>query len=237
MRSPREVLRAEASRAEAAIDALLVRRFKAGDHGAFAEIVARHRGRIEALARQFLRNHADAEEIAQDTFMRAHRGLAQFRGDSSLITWLHQIASNLARNRYWYYSRRARHRTQSLDAPLHADTPGTLSELVAATEPDPAHQATLDEFVAAVTGCMEKLPAGPREILSLRNLLHRSYDDIADTLGISEGTVKSRVARARGQLRGLLAEACPEFPAGAATTDCFESARHRGCPERSRGSG
>src|SRR5438105_1019557 len=117
--------RAKAARSEAAIDGELIRRFNSGDEGAFAEIVARYREKILALAERFLRNHADAEEIAQDTFIRAHRGLATFRGDSSLATWLHRIAVNLARNRYWYFYRRRRHMTLSLDCPLNPESSGS----------------------------------------------------------------------------------------------------------------
>ena len=92
-------------------DAELVRRFKSGDEDAFAEIVGRHQARITSVALSHLRNHADAEEIAQDTFVRAYRGLALFRGDSSLASWLHSIVFNLSRNRHAYFFRRQRHKT------------------------------------------------------------------------------------------------------------------------------
>ena len=81
---------------QAATDRLLVRRFNGGDASAFDEIVKRYRGRIQLLAARFLRSQADAEEIAQDTFIRAYQGLARFRGESSLATWLHRITVNLA---------------------------------------------------------------------------------------------------------------------------------------------
>src|SRR5690606_6066136 len=82
--------RAANSQQEAAYDAELVRRFNAGDESAFVEIMTRYREKIFSVALALLRNRADAEEIAQDTFIRAHRGLARFRGDSSLATWLHR---------------------------------------------------------------------------------------------------------------------------------------------------
>jgi len=220
--------RVKAAQSEAAIDRDLIRRFNAGDEAAFNEIVGRYREKILALAERFLRNRADAEEIAQDTFIRAHRGLGTFRGDSSLATWLYRIAVNLARNRYWYFYRRRRHMTLSMDCPLGPDSTGTFSDLVAGSEPDPARQATVDEFVVMVTACMEKLEPGHREILTLRNLLHHSYDEIAQALGIGEGTVKSRIARARGNLRGLLAENYPEFSAEALGSDWFEPVRGTG---------
>ncbi len=210
---------------EAASDAVLVQRFNGGDASAFDEIVSRHTSKIHAVAERFLRNHADAQEITQDTFIRAHRGLARFRGDASLSTWLHRIAFNLARNRYWYFFRRCRHLTASLDRPLNADSNATLSEVVPSPEADPARQATVTEFLSLVTVCMAKMKPDQREILTLRNLLHRSYDQIALALGTNEGTVKSRIARARGSLRELIAGECPEFPESAELTDWLEPVR------------
>lgn len=213
------------AQSEAAIDRILIRRFNGGDEAAFVEIIARYREKIHAIAERFLRNRADAEEITQDTFIRAHRALANFRGDSSLATWLHRIAVNLARNRYWYLFRRRQHLTLSLDCPLSADGGATFTDLVATTEADPARQASVDEFVVMVAACMDQLEPSQREILTLRNLLHRSYEEIALTLGTNEGTVKSRIARARGSLRGVIARSYPEFPAAAAGSDWFEPAR------------
>lgn len=223
--SPESVERRHASNAEAVIDGALVRRFTGGDEAAFAEIVARHRARIHALAERFLHNHADAEEIAQDTFIRAHRGLARFRGDASLATWLHRIAFNLARNRYWYFFRRRRHLTLSLDCPLSSETSGTFSDLVATGEPSPARRATTDEFTAIVAVCMRQLDAGHRDILTLRNELHRSYGEIARALGINEGTVKSRIARARQKLRQRMSDTCPEFANATCARDWLETPR------------
>ncbi len=214
-----------AARSESAIDSALVQRFNNGDETAFVEIVTRYREKILGIALQFLRNHADAEEIAQDTFIRAHRGLARFRGDSSLSTWLHRITVNLARNRYWYFFRRRRHLSLSLDCPLGLDSTDTFADLVATSDADPARQASVDEFDVMVSTCMQNLEASQLEILTLRNLLHHSYDEIARTLGINEGTVKSRIARARGKLRELIATTYPEFPIDGAPSDWFEPVR------------
>jgi RNA polymerase sigma-70 factor (ECF subfamily) len=213
---------------EVALDQALVLRFKSGDQSAFEEMVSRYWDRIYAMVHQLLRNPQDAEEVTQDAFIRAHRGLVNFRGDSAFSTWLYQIATNLARNRYWYFFRRARHRTFSLDSPLTPDENGTFSDLVASDDADPARQASVEEFVVIVSSCMQQLEPDQREILTLRNLLHRSYDEIASTLGINLGTVKSRIARARGSLRGLLAGSCPEFSAATNASDWFEPVRGAG---------
>lgn len=184
----------------------LVRRFNAGDEGAFVEIVGLYRSKMFSAAYALLRNQGDAEEIAQDTFIRAHRGLAAFRGDSSLSTWLHRIAFNLSRNRYWYFRRRHRHDTLSLNAAIRETSEGSVADLIASTEPSPSREATIHEFAAEIAVGMERLSASHREILVMRNVLDLPYDDIARNLGIGVGTVKSRIARARCALRGLLSE-------------------------------
>ena len=215
-------VRRTASATEAGRDRTLVRRFNAGDESAFVEIMTRYREKIFAVALALLRNHADAEEIAQDTFIRAHRGLARFRGDSSLATWLHRIVVNLARNRYWYFFRRHRHATLSLDCTLGTESTATLADLIAGEAADPAHEAVTNEFTTLVAAGMGKLEPRHREILTLRNVLHRSYDEIAAALGLNVGTVKSRIARARQNLRAQLAAACPEFSPDAEPADWFE---------------
>ncbi len=216
------------SRREALHDAILVRRFNAGDEAAFVEIVTRYRAKMLQVAQGLLRNRADAEEIAQDTFIRAHRGLARFRGDSSLAAWLYRIALNLSRNRYWYYFRRRRHATLPLDAQFSDSNQASFAELVASDAPSPVHEAATSEFAAIITGCMEQLPAGQREILTLRNVQQHSYSHISRTLGIRVGTAKSRIARARTSLRLLLGKAYPESSADASPFTCFEPLRSAG---------
>ena len=205
----------------ASIDAALIARFRAGDERAFVEIMDRYRGRIFSVTNGLLRNHADAEEVTQDTFIRAHRGLIHFRGDSSLATWLHRIAINLARNRYWYFFRRRRQDSLSLDCPIGENETGTFSELVADVAQSPAQVAAAGEFGRLVSTCMAQLEDGHREILTLRNVLDQPYAEIAVRLNLRVGTVKSRIARARARLRDLLVAACPEFDPHAPPADWF----------------
>ncbi len=195
---------------EAQLDAGLVRRFLAGDEAAFAEIVIRYRARMFAVGFATLKNHADAEEIAQDTFIRAHRALVNFRGDASLATWLYRIALNLARNRYWYFFRRHRHATISLDSPIGEAQQATFSDRLVTDAADPAREALITEFSELVGLAMDRLGKGAREILILRNSRDYSYEEIARELGISLGTVKSRIARARASLRALVDDPSPE---------------------------
>jgi len=209
----------------AAYDATLIARFNSGEESAFVEIMNRYHGRIFGLAQNLLRNAADAEEIAQDTFIRAHRGLATFRGDSSLATWLYRIALNLSRNRYWYFFRRRRQDSVSLERPLSAESDGTFSDLIAADTHSPVQETVTQEFTELISTCMEKLDARHREILTMRNILNLPYDEIARALGINVGTVKSRIARARENLRKLLAELAPEFNEESGPDDFFITSR------------
>lgn len=223
--SPEDPSNPEAQRCEAAIDSSLVRRFLAGDESAFTEVVTRYRGRIYGLTLNLLRNAADAEEITQDTFIRAYRGLGRFRGDSSLSTWLYRIALNLARNRYWYFFRRRRHNWVSLERPLSDDSQATFADVVAAPDHDPAQETVASEFSALVAACMERLDHKHREILTMRNVLDLSYEQIAQSLGINVGTVKSRIARARENLRTLLTESHPELEFALSVADFFLPSR------------
>jgi RNA polymerase sigma-70 factor (ECF subfamily) len=186
---------------EVAIDRLLVDRFKSGDQSAFNEMVSRYWDRIYSMVNQLLRNTQDAEEVTQDAFIRAHRGLDEFRGDSAFSTWLYQIATNLARNRYWYWWRRKRDRSISFDQPLTADSDTSLAEIFPAETETPQDATITQEFVDRIAACMELLSEKHREILILRNVQNHSYEEIASILDISVGTVKSRIARGRESLR------------------------------------
>ncbi len=191
---------------EATLDRLLVDRFKSGDEAAFGEMVQRYWDRIYAMTHQLLRNPQDAEEVTQDAFIRAHRGLVNFRGDSAFSTWLYQIATNLARNRYWYWWRRKRDKSVSFDAPISSENELTLAEVIPAEVETPGEITVTQEFVDRVAAGMEKLNAKHREILILRNVKNLSYEEIADILKLSVGTVKSRIARARDSLREKLGD-------------------------------
>jgi RNA polymerase sigma-70 factor (ECF subfamily) len=219
---------ADQSRREAQHDEDLVRRFNSGDEEAFVEIVARHHARMFSIALSFLKDHADAEEVAQDTFIRAHRSLSRFRGDSSLSTWLYRITINLSHNRHAYFFRRHRHETHSMDCPLNDRTQATYGDLVAAPEPNPAREMANREFAELVTDCITRLSPAQREILTRRDMLNHTYSDISRDLCLNLGTVKSRIARARENLRMLLGRSYPEAAGDGSTLDWFESFRPSG---------
>jgi RNA polymerase sigma-70 factor (ECF subfamily) len=175
-------------------DRELLARCRAGDEEAFDALVRRHQQRAFNVAVQLLRNHEDATEVAQDAFVRIYRSLNEFRGECEFTTWLHQIVVNLARNKHRWWKRRGRQQTVPLDGPLRA----------AGDAPDA--EAAQAEFVQRLSARMEELPARFREALVLRNVEDLSYEQIATTLNCSVGTVKSRIARAREQLRKAMRE-------------------------------
>jgi RNA polymerase sigma-70 factor (ECF subfamily) len=232
-RSPSATTPARASREsnsakEAVYDAKLVSRFRSGEESAFDEIVTRYREKMFSVAYHHLHNHADAEEVAQDTLIRAHRGLVRFRGDCSLATWLHSIARNLSHNRYLHNFRRRRHAMLSLDYACSSESKETIADMIACDSPNPARAAAFCEFTETVARCMGDLRAGQREILTHRNILSQSYGEISAVLGISIGTVKSRIARARENLRVLLAGAYPEMASEVQGEGLFEPSRSFG---------
>ncbi|CAA6676872.1 RNA polymerase sigma factor RpoE [Lentimonas sp. CC4] len=185
-------------------DDLLIERIKNGDNAAYEDMVTRYWDRIFARVHHLLKNQQDAEEVTQDAFIRAHRGLESFRGDASFSTWLYQIATNLAHNRYWYWFRRKRDYSVSLDQPLSAEGDLTLENVMPSESETPAESAVTQEFVDRVSECMNGLGDKHREVLTLRNVQNMSYEEISQELDISVGTVKSRIARARESLRELM---------------------------------
>jgi RNA polymerase sigma-70 factor (ECF subfamily) len=192
--------------ADSVDDTELIRRFLKGDESAFVEIVTRYRSKMFSVAFNLLHNHTDAEEIAQDTFIKAHRNLAKFRGDSSLSTWLHRIALNLARNRYWYFFRRRRHSSLSIDAPVGQDGNTTFADFLVSDGPTPEDEILQGELTEIIARQRKRLSTPHREILTLLIERHLSYEQMAEVLYLETGTVKSRLARARAELAALVSE-------------------------------
>lgn len=177
-------------------DQRIVEAVVSGELAAYEQLVERYWGRIYGRVYQLLGNREDAEEVTQDTFSRALGSLEAFRGDASFSTWLYQIASNLARNRYWYWKRRRRDSSISLDKPL-TEEGNTLSEVLPEEGADPGERMRWQEFEDSIEREMAALPERHQSILRMRLLEDRSYEAISEELGVPLGTVKSRIARAR----------------------------------------
>ena len=178
-------------------DQALVAAAVAGDRGAFEALVLRHQTRIVNYAMAIVKDPADAEDVAQETFIRAYRSLARFRGDSSFKTWLYTIATNAARTGLERRGRRSRLEDESLDdeaAPLAAgDVPAGGVDAETAL----VRREAIDRALAA-------LPPDLRAAVVLRDVEGLDYKEIAAATGAPIGTVESRIFRARRRLRPLL---------------------------------
>ncbi len=187
-------------------DRELIARFKAGELEAFDRLVEKHSRRAYQIAYGVLSSKEDAEEVSQDVFIRIYRALPKFRGESEFTTWMYRIAMNLARNKYRWNKSRGSQRNISIDAPLDGSREGEGRTLdVVETRLTPDAQVGVDEFEQRAMAELQQLPELYREALVLRNIKEMSYEDIAGLLGCKLGTIKSRIARAREELRKRLA--------------------------------
>lgn len=173
-------------------DASLLARLRAGDGRAFEDLVIGYQHRVFGVALRMLGSRAEAEEIAQETFLRAHRALGEFRGEARLGTWLYGITSRLCLNRLASGPRR---HERSDDLAL-AQAPSAETDAAGALERGEL-EAALREAVAA-------LPEDRRIVVVLRDLEGLSYDEIAEVLGLPLNTVRTRLHRARLDLKAKL---------------------------------
>ena len=186
-------------------DRTLIEKYKNGEQWAFDRLVEKYSGRAYQIAYGVLGNKEDAEEVAQDVFVRIYRALVKFRGDSEFTTWMYRIAMNLARNKYRWNKSRGSQRNISIDAPLPgSDSDDNRRIDVPESGMNPEETVDLDEFERRAKEEIERLPDLYREALVLRNVEEMSYEEIASLLGCKLGTIKSRIARAREELRKRL---------------------------------
>jgi len=183
-------------------EAALIQRCAAGDDSAFAELVAEHQRMVVQLAMNLLGDRAEAMNLSQDVFIRVFRRIGQFRGQSALRTWIYRIAVNQARNRHRFWRRRRRSDQVSLDA--HVEAHGDFQ---CGAETGPDRILAQKELAARLKDALDALPFDQRTVVVLREVDGLSYDEIAFSLGVAVGTVKSRLTRARQTLRAGLQEA------------------------------
>ena len=170
-----------------------------GDQDAFEQLVRLYEKRVYALTSRMCRNPADAEEAAQEAFLAAWQGLPFFRGDSSFSTWLYRLASNACVD---VLRREGRHRSAA--GPSLNDEETVID--VADDAPSPHALAERAELRQQIEEALSALPEDYRQVLILREMHQRSYDEIAEILALDLGTVKSRINRGRKRLRKILLE-------------------------------
>jgi RNA polymerase sigma-70 factor, ECF subfamily len=191
-----------ARQAEAEEDRALIERAKTGDRAAFRQLVERHQRRAFAIALGLVRDENDAREIVQEAFLRVFRGLGSFHGGSSFFTWLYRIVTNLSIDLMRKPARRdaeldeTREIKDELDVPLLARIDGA----------DPQDVVRRGEIAARIQVALDALPPYHRGVILMREIEGMSYEEMAQAMGVSKGTIMSRLFHARQKLQRALAD-------------------------------
>ena len=186
---------------QAGIDeATLVAQARDGDTTAFGELVRRYEGKIFRLAQHVTQNREDAEDVLQETFMKAYEHLDQFQGNSKFYTWIVRIAVNQALMKL---RRRKTDKSVSLDDSIDTGE-DTIVREIAAWDEDPEQQYSREELGGILDSAVQSLEPLYRSVFVLRDIDELSTEETADALGLSVPAVKSRLLRARLQLREKL---------------------------------
>ncbi len=191
----------EARRTEADVDRGLIERAKLGERDAFRQLVERHQRRAHAVALALVRDDNDAREIVQEAFLRVHKGLPSFQHGSSFFTWLYRIVANLAID----IIRKPGRAVEDLEPPESFDD-GGLPFGARPEHGDPfavVHRRQLEERIGLA---LAALPPYHRGVILMRELEGMSYEEMADAMGVSKGTIMSRLYHARQKLQRALGE-------------------------------
>ena len=181
-----------------------IERLRAGEAAAFDRLVKERSGDVFALLYRLTDDPEEARDLTQETFLRAFQHIDRFRGDADLKTWLYRIAINQARNRWRWWRRRRRDVTVSLDSPDQYHEQSLGARLRSVSSADPEQETLAHERETALRTALNNLGRSYRETVILRDVEGLSYEEIATTLEISVGTVKSRLSRGRMELRRKL---------------------------------
>jgi len=179
-------------------------RLKRGEAAAFEQLVAERTSDIYGLLFRLTSDTEEARDLTQETFLRAYQAIGKFRGDADLKTWLYRIAINQARNRWRWWRRRKRDATVSLDAPIGETERTVATNLEDTRAADPEQEALARERESQLRDALQSLRSSYREAVILRDVEGFTYEEIAETLQLNIGTVKSRLARGRLELRRKL---------------------------------
>jgi RNA polymerase sigma-70 factor (ECF subfamily) len=182
-------------------DEILVSRAQSGDSSAFDALVLRHSAKLYGLVFHMTHNHEDTDDLLQEVWAKVFRSLAGFRGASKFSTWLHSIAVHMTIN---FLKKRGKRQALSLDAEdADGNTPG---EVLLVSRQTPRKEANLSELQERLTEALNKLTPEHRAVVTMFDIQGMAHADIAKILGISEGTVRSRLFYAHRQLQNFLSE-------------------------------
>jgi RNA polymerase sigma factor (sigma-70 family) len=180
----------------------LVRRAREGDLSAYDDLVRRYQERIYATVYHMTANHEDANDLAQDAFIKAFSALKSFKGGSSFYTWLYRIAVNKTIN--FLKQRKNKYHLSLNDLDFNAENDPDLVALI--SHKTPQRDAGLSELQKKLNEALLKLSEPHRMVVVLHDVQGQSHDEIAEIMGCNIGTVRSRLFYARQQLQGYLAE-------------------------------
>ena len=184
-------------------DERLVARAQKGDAAAFDQLVGRHTARLYGLIYHMSGNHEDTNDLLQEVWTKVFRSLAGFRGASRFTTWIHSIAVNMTIN---FLKRRSRRQTVSLDASVEeGGAPDALENLLVSPH-TPRTQAGIAELQGRLTEALGRLSAEHRAVVTMFDIQGMAHAEIGKILGVSEGTVRSRLFYAHRQLQGFLSD-------------------------------
>jgi RNA polymerase sigma-70 factor, ECF subfamily len=184
-------------------DRLLIECLRSGSERAYEELLARFQQPVYALAVRLVNNQAEACDVVQEVFLKVFRNIEHFRGESSLKTWIYRITVNEAHNaRRWF----SRHRSREVDLDFENQESRSWRETIADGGRSPFEVARDREQAGIIGNALEQINPVFREAVVLRDITDLSYEEIAIVLGVSLGTVKSRILRGREALRKQLAE-------------------------------
>ena len=184
----------------------LVSRCQKKQPAAFEELVRRYQDRVYNLCFRFLREREVAEEIAQDVFVAVYKHIEGFKGDSKFSTWLFRVVANHCHNKSKYLRRRKHKLQDSIDAPMDGEEGELRRELPDDPDRSPEELAGRRGLNEIIQAAISELDEDHRVIVLLRDVEDMSYEEIGEILGLPEGTVKSRLHRARNELRAKLSK-------------------------------
>lgn len=205
-RAARKASNREARQAEAEYDSGLIQRAQTGDRAAFRELVERHERRAFAIALGLVRDENDAREVVQEAFLRVHRGLIKFHGGSSFFTWLYRIVTNLSIDLMRKPARRELELSDRHEISDEQDSP-FLARIDGA---DPLDVIRRKEIAARIQQALDALPPYHRHVILMREVEGMSYEEMANAMEVSKGTIMSRLFHARQKLQRALGDCYSE---------------------------
>ncbi|HVK64887.1 MAG TPA: sigma-70 family RNA polymerase sigma factor [Polyangium sp.] len=206
-RSSQEASNKEARRREAEEDRELILRAQKGDQAAFRRLVERHQRRAFAIAMGLVRDENDARELVQDAFLRVYRNLNSFQGGSSFFTWLYRIVTNLAID---LMRKPGRRDAELVDGQAASDEPTEFPLVSRIDGADPIDVMRRREIAGRIQAALDALPPYHRGVILMREVEGMSYEEMAVAMGVSKGTIMSRLFHARQKLQRALADCYAE---------------------------